>query len=85
MKKEGTKLVTVSLEEAMAYRMTPEQSARFAAIRDEDIVYDEDSPDTSAWPDEGWTRPGPLVPNLAKKSPDASGPDAAPARTIKAG
>lgn len=57
-KENPTNMVRVTLEEVRNARMTPEQQARFAAMTDDDIVYDDDSPDTSNWPDEAWTRPG---------------------------
>lgn len=52
------KRVIMTDEEVRNARLTPEQHARFVAARDEDIVYDDDNPDTSDWPDEDWVRPG---------------------------
>jgi hypothetical protein len=69
MKGTTTRTVTRSVDQVRAARMTPEQSARFAAIRDEDIDYS-DIPDQGGKP---FTRPGSILNffNDAKKQPTA--------------
>jgi hypothetical protein len=67
VKSADTKFVEYTLDPANPPRLTEEEKARYDATTDADIVYDEDSPDTSGWPDEGWTRPG-----LAERKAPAS-------------
>jgi hypothetical protein len=71
VKSDDTKYVKFTLDPANPPRLTEEEKARYHATTDADIVYDEDSPDTSDWPDDMWTRPG-LADRKAPASPNGN-------------
>lgn len=58
VKRKATKMVRITLDEALQYRMSPEEKARLDAMTDDDIDYS-DIPDQGDRTD--WTRPGSIL------------------------